>query len=222
MKTSILKSLVGVAALTSVTASYAASVTVTYELALDYVDSSIESYFGSTANAQITYDLNTPGEIYSSSFPFITFYENAITDYSFSSFNGLSGMGVSVTGSGSDIQIHNNGGGDRDRFRVAYESTGSTDIPEYLSGDQIGIEIDQLYSTGDIFDSGALPTAYSTDLSGIWNQFQVVFTSSGIDANYDITGVSSVTTVPIPAAAWLFGSAIVGMFGLNHNRKLKV
>lgn len=37
--------------------------------------------------------------------------------------------------------------------------------------------------------------------------------------NYDVAGVAEVSEVPVPAAAWLFGSALVGLAGVGRKRK---
>lgn len=205
----------------------AASVEVTYQLSIDYYqtavgypDSAIYDYFGDSASAVVNYDLDTTGRVYSDSSPFIMFYENAITSYSFSTTNTSTGLGFSVTGAGSDIQIQNDIGGTigKDRFRVAYEYTGSTDHPDFQSSNQIGVEIDQLYSS-DPFTDGDLPNPFPVALGETWNQFRVFFDSNGIGANYEITSVSSVTTVPVPAAAWLFGSGLLGLIGIARRKK---
>ena len=108
--------------------AYSIPVTVNYGLTLEYVEpagSGLEDYFGTTANASITYETETTGVIYSPSFPFITIYENAITNYSVTSYNSVSGFNFSVTGTNSDIQIQDNAGS-WDRFLSQYEYNGST------------------------------------------------------------------------------------------------
>ena len=46
----------------------------------------------------------------------------------------------------------------------------------------------------------------------------------GYSANFDVQSmkVTAVTTVPVPAAAWLLGSGMVGLFGLARRRNMPV
>jgi len=46
----------------------------------------------------------------------------------------------------------------------------------------------------------------------------------GYSANFDITSIttgsiSPISTVPVPAAAWLFGSGLIGLVGLARRKK---
>ena len=43
--------------------------------------------------------------------------------------------------------------------------------------------------------------------------------TNGTDESWGIDNVSVVSTVPVPAAAWLFGSALIGMFGFTRRKK---
>jgi hypothetical protein len=42
----------------------------------------------------------------------------------------------------------------------------------------------------------------------------------GFNANFDITSVhvTSVSTVPVPAAVWLFGSGLLGLVGVARRK----
>jgi hypothetical protein len=70
--------------------------------------------------------------------------------------------------------------------------------------------------------SASSPAAVGGD--GQVNAF--TFQSSSLDSGIHVTGYSNVNTyavatsvVPIPAAAWLFGSALLGLVGVSRRRK---
>ncbi|WP_101757926.1 VPLPA-CTERM sorting domain-containing protein [Oceanicoccus sp. KOV_DT_Chl] len=69
-----------------------------------------------------------------------------------------------------------------------------------------------LYMVGN-----ADPLVFDFLIGGSTN-FQTTITGSGIIIDTNLITVSS---VPVPAAAWLFGSALIGLFGLKrkNNRK---
>ena len=61
-------------------------------------------------------------------------------------------------------------------------------------------------------------------LSGFQNLSSVIFTAYGGSSAYsfgidDITVSDSLSPVPVPAAVWLFGTALVGLFGFGKRRK---
>ena len=197
------------------TTGNATLVTVNYELTLSWVrsGSGLEDFFGETAHASITYDLQTIGVVHPM-FSNVTVYENAITNYSVSSINIASGFNLSVTGSNSDIQIQDNiSNGRADRIRSPYKHNGSTNVPLYSTSTEVGIVIDQLYNSNDIFDSMALPQHYPSTLDGIWNNIGIYLSSQGSDASYDITRVSQDSTVPEPSTALL---VLVGLIGVSN------
>jgi hypothetical protein len=75
---------------------------------------------------------------------------------------------------------------------------------------------------GDSFDiltasiiSGMFDTTIFPTLAGIEWQLQTLIDFQG---NTDVLRLSAVATVPVPAAAWLFGSALMGL-GLMRRRK---
>lgn len=43
-------------------------------------------------------------------------------------------------------------------------------------------------------------------------------TAQKTDITFDIQGIQEVTAVPVPASAWLFGSALVGLASIGRNR----
>lgn len=82
------------------------------------------------------------------------------------------------------------------------------------------------------FDSDAgLGTEWSTqsvsflvDASLVGQLLQIGFTNTATDWGpsgvvYDNLSVGEVSAVPVPAAAWLFGSALMGLMGISRRRK---
>jgi hypothetical protein len=82
------------------------------------------------------------------------------------------------------------------------------------------------------FDSDAgLGTEWSTqsvsflvDASLVGQLLQIGFTNTATDWGpsgvvYDNLSVGEVSAVPVPAAAWLFGSALMGLIGVSRRRK---
>ena len=82
------------------------------------------------------------------------------------------------------------------------------------------------------FDSDAgLTTDWSTqsvsflvDASLVGQLIQIGFTNTATDYGssaviYDNLNVGEVSAVPVPAAAWLFGSALMGLMGISRRRK---
>ncbi|ARN75053.1 VPLPA-CTERM sorting domain-containing protein [Oceanicoccus sagamiensis] len=73
------------------------------------------------------------------------------------------------------------------------------------------------------------PSTFNFDFSDlnniVWGTFSVGVTGSGLGVettiNYTASGTYDVvpSAVPVPAAAWLFGSALVGLAGVGRRRK---
>jgi hypothetical protein len=74
------------------------------------------------------------------------------------------------------------------------------------------------YDGGLAYGDGVL---YSTALQGHINAYDVatgaVINSFG-QVNYDGGLAYGVSAVPVPAAAWLFGSALIGLVGINRRK----
>ena len=70
--------------------------------------------------------------------------------------------------------------------------------------------------TFGVLSDTSLPIGDFTDeIQGIWS----TGTAGGGSYTANITNLSS-TIVPVPAAAWLFGSALLGFIGFSRRRKL--
>jgi hypothetical protein len=89
--------------------------------------------------------------------------------------------------------------------------TANLEGPWALSGDQ------QLlgFNTGDIVCNEAF-ASYCTESESIY--LALVDAINAGDKNIKTTGVA-VTTVPLPAAAWLFGSGLLGLAGMSRRKK---
>lgn len=55
-------------------------------------------------------------------------------------------------------------------------------------------------------------------VTGTWDSFVAVSTFSGATTTQN-WAVTSVSPIPVPAAAWLFGSAVMGLVGIGRRRK---
>jgi len=90
---------------------------------------------------------------------------------------------------------------------------------------------DGLDSTGTIIATLLLPTTGSNggDPNGIFSPFVstgITFTGTALSVDFSGTvnqiafdNLTLGSTVPIPAAAWLFGSGLLGMIGIARKRK---
>ncbi|PVV11860.1 MAG: hypothetical protein B6D72_09410 [gamma proteobacterium symbiont of Ctena orbiculata] len=64
-------------------------------------------------------------------------------------------------------------------------------------------------TTGDLLDTPPV-----SDL-----QFVIRFKNSNGDITAQMNGSGSISAVPIPAAAWLFGTGLLGLIGFNARKK---
>ena len=81
-----------------------------------------------------------------------------------------------------------------------------------------------IISTGDSFIPTAEFLTYMFDVSGIAGRsgalaFELHDENDGFDTQVVFDNVSFVSQVPVPAAVWLFGSALLGLVGSNLSRK---
>ena len=87
-----------------------------------------------------------------------------------------------------------------------------------ISGQPSGVDIDAFIGAGAV----TLGTLYSyvllTDI--LPNQSGLPFGEADIDAVGAISSAPPVNPVPIPAAAWLFGTALIGFIGMSRRRKV--
>ena len=76
-----------------------------------------------------------------------------------------------------------------------------------------------------VINSTVAPTDFYSTISGNGIGGFRIFANSQIEGNTNIDSITLMTnpipTVPVPAAIWLFGTAIMGMVGFNR-RKTKL
>lgn len=70
--------------------------------------------------------------------------------------------------------------------------------------------------TEDINLTGAITTYNLSNMIGL-TDLSISFDGTVYDAPYDLDNIS-ISAIPIPAAVWLFGSALVGLFGWSRRR----
>lgn len=145
-----------------------------------------------------------------------------------------------------DINLHNIGGG-LVIGTMLYDAYGITNIPVETVWDASGFLGAGPYSVGqtisgvgavpasDGINSGNYPigpvpfatTTYNTDGGSITSDDGIGGSPltggpfSGYNPNIDLTSmtVTSVSSVPIPAAVWLFGSGLLGLIGVGRRRQ---
>ncbi|ARN74282.1 hypothetical protein [Oceanicoccus sagamiensis] len=126
------------------------------------------------------------------------------------------------------VKIENNHGSSsnpHDKFEIDDKSLRDAITP---SGSGASIDFEKLVlkleddDNADAFNT-TIPAAYpALDISNFVkkHEFEVKFKSSGKEVKLkgDVSAFSSsvVSAIPIPAAAWFFGSAILGLFGLKR------
>ena len=132
-------------------------------------------------------------------------------------FDGTDGPGSIATGDISNVGISlstPSGGALAFVNGFALSSSLTVDSSNLLSGGAVTLQ--GTGSTTGIVAQSAI------DLdTGTWTAFVVSSTDNSLEqiASGSITG-GTVSAVPVPAAAWLFGSALVGLAGVGRRRKI--
>lgn len=152
-----------------------------------------------------------------------------IPDYTGSAGKAVSlGVDGSLTLQFTDNSLTTSGNTDADLwiFEIggAIESFNvkiSTDNVTYIdlgniSGQPSGIDIDAFTGAGVII-GGLYSYVMLTDVAP--NQSGSPFGEADIDAVGAISSAPPVNPVPVPAAVWLFGTALMGFFGMSRKRK---
>ena len=71
-----------------------------------------------------------------------------------------------------------------------------------------------------ILDEAANPNDYTANTGGsIGGSPQQTGSFQGSSINFDIVTLTETTVVPVPAAAWLFGSGLLGLVGVARRKK---
>lgn len=181
-------------AITLVAASMAS---VTHSASFDLTNLSVSGNSYMTTSGGITLTVSTP-----------TAGHNLACDCGFLGTDGLGASGGILDGAPLD----NN---ESLQFTFSEDVTvGTLDLYGWGVGDSATVSS----ANGDINLSGPLLVLNgmsSFDLSSLGSISSFTVHSNALLGNFTVAGLSDVSTseVPVPAAAWLFGSAILGLFG---------
>lgn len=135
-----------------------------------------------------------------------------------------SGLGTIVVGAGGTQSVGY-------ELNTAGHATGT--IWALSLGGQPGVNVNvELFADADgdnIFDDALDTALFSFNISNIalsqtaflggGEAIFARFTNNGTDTAFVSTTVSAVSSVPVPAAAWLFGSALFGAGALRRKQK---
>lgn len=69
------------------------------------------------------------------------------------------------------------------------------------------------------YDIGLASNSLDAGGNGVLYSDYVVNVGTSAEANYQVTYTISGSPVPVPAAAWLFGSAVLGLVGVGRKRR---
>ncbi|MCG8488202.1 MAG: VPLPA-CTERM sorting domain-containing protein [Chromatiales bacterium] len=107
---------------------------------------------------------------------------------------------------------------------VEYRSDGLGDVGPYLAarsgdGDNIIFEFDfQLEPPESSLPSSIATDATLFDLSGT-AFFSIENLITFDDLEIELTGIAAPSPVPLPAAFWMFGSGLIGLIGIQRQRR---
>lgn len=138
------------------------------------------------------------------------------------------------------------GAGNLIKGDMLYDAYGLFDIPLSVIWDASGFLNTSAYTVGQtIANTGATPASDAVASLGSYQIGSSPFATTTLDSvlplsddgiggipltsgpfkdfspNIDVTSMTviSVSTVPVPAAVWLFGSGLIGLFGFARRRK---
>ncbi|MBT2971353.1 MAG: VPLPA-CTERM sorting domain-containing protein [Candidatus Thiodiazotropha sp. (ex Ctena orbiculata)] len=171
---------------------------------------------GDIFNGSMVFNTSTAGTL--SSFPAFdeTTYSNAIDSLNFTigtfNFSGPnSSDSVLSPGETSHIKVRQDTSGfTSDSIS---HNAGFSGMLDGLAPDFVGLNLIMPFgsplTTGDLLDTPPV-----SDL-----QFVIRFKNSNGDITAQMNGSGSISAVPIPAAAWLFGTGLLGLIGFNARKK---
>jgi len=102
-------------------------------------------------------------------------------------------------------------------------SAGSGDIGSYVFTSPFNFPIDNVFTTGLSTANISLPATldiFYVAVGFVDDIFSIETLTLNTSTDISLLGTNegSVSTVPLPAAAWLFGSALLGFFGLSRRK----
>ncbi len=99
--------------------------------------------------------------------------------------------------------------------------TGLADLNTVGTNDNLINTSDKLLDyDGIAFTLAATPTGYDSNLINVWNTFSTGYTDNGQSGSSASGFTLTPSAVPIPAAIWMFGSALVGLVGFGRRKLL--
>jgi hypothetical protein len=193
-----------------VTETVNASTSYTFSGSVYAVDSTLAGSFsnGQTITGSYTVETTTVG---SSGGSDTTFYNSALTSFSAT----IGGYTVSLGGS-NRIDVVNNSS--YDRYIVETWAPSGSNVAS-MPVSYLFFSLDD--PSGVVLSNSSLPLSAST-LNSFTSKSGVIAFGEG-DGNRVTFSVNNITQspVPIPGAAWLLGSGLVGLVGLGRKRQSK-
>lgn len=129
----------------------------------------------------------------------------------------VSGVGTWDAGSNTFSFVVPTAGSNEGGASIGTESAPSTCVPSGTFG---GTACDGALGTSPDWEGLSISLVFSEDLMGFTGTVQSVSVSGeGIAANTTVQDYGIVGEVPLPAAAWLFGSGLLGLAGMARRRR---
>jgi hypothetical protein len=123
---------------------------------------------------------------------------------------------VSLDTAGSSIEDPLFGGFDDDTILALYDSSGSIEGENRFCPTGGATE---LFSCLDLSLAGGL---YFVGVTNWFGEFSTDFGVGGTDfGDGDVNLNLSVSAIPVPAAVWLFGTALIGFIGMSRRTSIK-
>ncbi len=126
---------------------------------------------------------------------------------------GLNYSATSAPGSSNVITVSNQPGPNFDRYDVAIQANISGPSPIGLTHDQFYFQFEKV----GLFADDSLPTS-PPSISSSQNVVSIRFAPGGRLLQGNLTSLS-LALVPVPAAAWLFGSGLVAFWGFTKRKQ---
>jgi hypothetical protein len=102
-----------------------------------------------------------------------------------------------------------------DRFQTNVVSPKGADVNGYFLTNLTLLLVD---STGSVFSNDSLPAGLDIADFDV-AQAQLIFQHATLPSANVFADLNSVSMVPVPPAVWLFGSGLIGLFGLSRRNK---